>query len=515
MDKQLEEFQQLLNELSAKGPGAAVELLLSQMEPEQARCLRLCAIPHEFDMSILRALAPDLSAEQARTYYDAFSNLSLVAKREESFAIHDESRRYLFDQWLGAEREADFRAASARLSEYFGALAARLTTETGTEKSDVVERTLRKRMFHLIGASRAEGLAEFERLCRQRREEMRFGQCETLIKLVREYDRVLNPLEKTIVAYHEGKLAADRREWVTAEEFYNCVLATGDVPARLQVKTLCRLGMINDDQRRWSAAIDFFQKGLERADERPDCFAQIINLHLNLGSTYRDSGQLPEAEEHLQKGITLAKNAHDLSSLADGYNTLATLHLKLNDIPKAVGTYELSLKHLEELGDKFRPAQVYNNLGNAYANQCDWQKAGEFFRQSLEIKRQAGDNVGQALTLTNLVRVYRAQQKIPDAIAALEQAAALFAEVRDDYNAARVKRELARVHRSVKNFDLASRAFDESAALFDRCREHQEAEVTRQESGQKKRGLPWWVVVAIVLFVLFAILVVIALVANS
>jgi tetratricopeptide (TPR) repeat protein len=514
MDKRLEDFQRLLNELSAKGPGATVDLLLEQMDANQARCLRLCAIPHEFDVSSLRALAPDLTEERAISYCDAFSKLSLVAKREESLAMHEESRRYLFDQWLEPERQAEFSSASEQLAEYFNAYSARLQTETGTEKSDTVERSMRNRMFHLMGASHTEGLAEFERLFRQRREEMRLGQCETLIKLVREYDRVLNPLEKAIVAYHEGKLAADRREWAIAEECYNRVLATKDVSTRLQVKTLCGLGMINDDQRRWSAAINFFQKGLERADERPDCFAQIINLHLNLGSTYRDSGQLPEAEDHLQKGITLAQNAHDFSSLADGYNTLATLYLKLNDTSKAVGTYQLSLKHLEELGDKFRPAQVYNNLGNAYANQRDWQKAGEFFRQSLEIKRQAGDNAGQALTLTNLVRVYRAQQKIPAAIAALEQAAALFAEVRDDYNAARVKRELARVHRSVKNFELASRAFDEAVVLFDRCREHQEVEATRQESGQRKRGLPWWVIVAIVLFLLLVILFVIGLIAG-
>jgi tetratricopeptide (TPR) repeat protein len=510
MDKRLEEFQQLLNELSAKGTDAAVDLLLRQMDADQARCLRLCAIPHEFDVAILRALAPDLSEDQATNYCDAFSQLSLVASRDESFAVHEEPRRYLFDQWLGSERQAEFRSASARLSDYFGALSARLKTETGTEGSDAVERTLRKRMFHLIGASRTEGLSEFERLCRQRREEMRFGQCETLIKLVREYDAILNPLEKAIVAYHEGKLAADRRHWIAAEEAYNRVLGTAEVSTQIRVKTLRRLGMIQDDQRHWNAAIDFFQKSLEVADERPDCFAQIIHLHLNLGSTYRDSGQLPKAEDLLQKGITLAKNAHDLSSLADGYNSLGTLYLKLNDIPKAIGTYELSLKHLEELRDKFRPAQVYNNLGNAYASQRDWQKSEEFFRRSLEIKRQAGDNAGQALTLTNLVRVYRAQQRIPDAIVALEQAATLFAEVRDVYNAARVKRDLARVYRSMNNVDLANLAFDEAAALFERCHETQEAQATREEAREKKRGLPWWAIAAIVLFVVFVLVIIVA-----
>jgi len=509
MDKRLEEFQQLLKELSAKGTGAAVDLLLRQMDPDQARCLRLGAIPHEFNISILRALAPDLSEEQASKCCDALSKLSLVAKAGELLSIHEESRRYLFDQWLDSERQAEFRAASARLSEYFGALSARLKTETATEKSDAVEQALRKRMFHLIGASRAEGLAEFERLCRQRREEMRLGTCETLIKLVHEYDGVLRSVEAATVAYHEAKLAADRHQWKTAEKLFNRVLATEGVSTQLQVRTLCRLGMINDAQRGWAVAIDFFQQGLETADERPDCFTQIIHLHLNLGSTYRDSGQLPKAEELLQKGITLAKNAHDLSSLADGYNSLGTLYLKLNDVPKAVGIYELSLKYLAELGDKFRPAQVYNNLGNAYANQRDWQKSEEFFRRSLEIKRQAGDNSGQAMTLTNLERVYRAQQQPKRAIEACEQAAALFHEVRDEYNMAVVKRILGRIYRAMGNKDSARRAFNEAAELFARCNEHADADEARKEAGEldRKFTLPWWVVLAIVLFVLFSILI--------
>ena len=510
MDKRLEEFQQLLNELSAKGRGATVELLLRQMDSGQARCLWLCAIPHEFDVSILRSLAPDLNEEQARSYCEALSKLSLVGNRDESFAIHDEPRRYLFDQWLDSGRLAEFRSASARLTEYFGALGAQLKEESATEKSDAVERAIRNRMFHLVGASSAEGLAEFERLCRQRREEMRFGQCETLIKLVHEYDRILNPLEKAIVAYHEGKLAADRRQWSAAEKAYNRVLATAEVSTQMRVKTLRRLGMIQDDQRQWNAAIDFFQRGLELADARPDCRPQIIHLHLNLGSSYRDSGRLPEAEKFLQKGIGLAQNAQDLSSFADGYNASGTLYLKTNDTHRAIEAFETSLKYLEEIGDKFRCAQVYNNLGNARFNRQEWDKSEQLFRQSLEIKRQAGDNAGQALTLANLVRVYRAQQRIPDAIAALQQAASLFAEVRDDFNAAWVKRDLARVYRSINNVEFANRSFDEAAALFDRCHETQEAQATREEAHRKKRGLPWWVIVAIVLFVALVVVMILA-----
>src|SRR5437764_717429 len=72
MDKRLEEFQQLLAEVSAKGAGGTVNLLLRQMGADEARCLRLCAIPHEFDLSIFRTLAPELDEEKARAFYDSF-----------------------------------------------------------------------------------------------------------------------------------------------------------------------------------------------------------------------------------------------------------------------------------------------------------------------------------------------------------------------------------------------------------------------------------------------------------
>ncbi len=505
MDKQLEEFKQLLNESLAKGAGGPIDLLLGQMDPDRARCLRLCAIPHEFNMSILRALAPNLGEAPAAEYYDEFSKLSLIEKRGESLAIHAEPRKYLFEQWLAPQNEKEFALASKRLVDFFAA------SPTETEKSEAEERTVRNRMFHLIGATRGEGLAEFERLCRQRREELRYGQCETLIKLVHEYDRILNPLENAIVAYHEGKLAADRGQWSAAEELYGRVLATNQISIDLRTKTLCRLGMVYDSQRQWNSAIAFFKKGLDLADGRPECARQFVHLHLNLGSTYRDSNNLPDAKRFLERGIALAKQIRDLSSVADGYNSLGALYLKSNDTPNAIEAFETSLKFLDEAGEKFRRAQVFNNLGNAYANAREWQKSEQFFEQSLEIKRQAGDNSGQAMTLNNLVRVHRAQQQNNDAIKASEDAVRLFEEVRDFYNAAVAKRNLARIYRAMENVDLAGKAYEEAAALFARAHDLDQAESTRKEGSQRKRGIPWWAIAAVVLFLLLIVAVIILL----
>ena len=515
MAEPLAKIQQLLGELAEQGPGGSVELLLRQLEPAQAEQLRLCAIPHEFDPEVLRALAPELSGEEARQRCEQFSRLSMVRARDGSLALHEESRRHLFGQWL--TDEAALRVPSGRLVEHFEKQITELERSSASAGTDPAENAARRRMFHLIGASRADGLAEFEHLCRERREQLRLSECETLIKLVHEYEQVLTPLEKSILAYHEAKLAADRHKWKVAEDLFQRVLKNENVPLQLRVKTHCRLGIINDAQRRWSEAIRWFNQGLELADSRPECSEQTVHLHLNLGSTYRDAGEMERAEELLQKGIVLAREAGETSSLADGYNSLGTLYLKLNDNRRAIEAYDNSLQYLDEYADRFRRAQVYNNLGNAYADERDWEKSEHFYRQSLEIKREAGDNYGQAMTLTNLVRIYRTRREEQRAIEACHQSILLFGEVHDDYNVAVAKQNLGGIYRSLGQTDPARRAFQEAADLFALRNEEEEAQGARKEAIalDRKFSLPWWVVMAVVLFALLAALMALGLAVGS
>ena len=501
------ELQQLLKELGTASPGGIVEVLLRQMDPEQARHFRLCAIPHEFNYELLRVLSPDLTEAQARAAYEKFSTFSTIASHDDTLVMHDESRRHLFQRWLDPESGPEFEAASQRLVNYFDGQLAQFRHEGVAEKSDAGGNVRRHRMFHLIGASQPDGISEFERLCRKRREQFQLGECETLIRLVHEYDPALTALNRAIVAYHEAKLAADRYQWPRAAELFNRVLASNEIPTQLQAKTLCRLGMIQNEQRHWQDAISLFKRGLAVADARPDCQQQIIHLHLNLGSSYRDNGDLENAKTLFRRGISLARKARYLSAVADGYNGLGTLYQKLGDQQNAIKAFERSLTYLDERADPVRRAQINNNLGTIYAEAGKWQKSEELYRQSLETKRLAGDNSGQAKTLTNLIRVYRSQGQLEKAIEAAVQAAELFAQIRDDYSAAKVKRSLGRIHQARGSNDLARAALNEAAALFERCNEKRDAKASRKEArivGRKSR-VWWWVGGAILVSVLLVI----------
>ena len=64
----------------------------------------------------------------------------------------------------------------------------------------------------------------------------------------------------------------------------------------------------------------------------------------------------------------------------------------------------------------------------------------------------------------------------------------------------------------MQNADAARKAYEEAAALFERSHEQKEAEATRQEAQQRTRGLPWWAIAALILFVLLCLIVILVIV---
>jgi len=503
MEQKLQRFQNLLKQLSGDGLAGSIKVLLEQMESESAELLTLCAIPHQFDSDILRALQPTLDTSKAESMFAKFSELSVTVSFNDEIALHDEARAYLFKQWLNGDKVEKFVAASTSLVEYF-------TNEASVVSDIRLDIAERNRMFHLIGAKQAEGFVEFERIFGLMRYQYRLSDCKTLIDLVHEYDSVLESARTVWLAYHEGKLAADFRQWQHAQELLNAVLSNHGLQPELKLRVFNRLGIINEAQRNWAISIGFFQQALDlaRTLEAPgDILYRVLH---NLGVVYRDSGDLSKAEKLLNESIELAKENNDLSAQALGYNSSATLNRRLGNPQQAINMYTKSLDYLHQSKERFRPAQVYNNLGMIYADLSEWNKSEEFFRKSLDIKQQAGDTFGQAMTLSNLARVYQNLNLHPKAIEVSNQAIALFEQMKDRYNVAQVKRNLGKLYRRIQQLAIARKYFTEAIDSFNECEELQDAESTRIEMNtldQKKAVLPWWAWAAVIISLLVVLLI--------
>jgi tetratricopeptide (TPR) repeat protein len=492
----LAEFQGLVAGEATQPGSGATELLLQGMEPATADVLRRCAIPHQFGLQTLALLVPEANPSVVAKYYEEFSKLAVITPSTDVLMMHDQSRRYLFQQWLLPESGHEFAAISGRLADFFRTKAGEAILPNEKESLE------RRRMFHLIGFDQDSGVAEFERLSREKRRQLRLTECESLLSLVCEYDAVLRPHNRVRMHYHEAKLAADRRDWDKAKELLESIVEESERLPEYRIKALNRLGMVYAELRQFSTAIKYYERAqhLALAERDPEVFRTLLEL----GAAHREMGDLAEAERLLREGIDLARNQQHFFSVAVGYNSLGMLHRRLNDIPRAIRDYEESLKNLERVGEKFRRGQVLSEIGNAYAEQRDWDTAKKHFLESLEIERQAGDKHNQAIVQNNLARVYLASHQPDQALEAARGAMLLFQETRDVYRAAMATRNYAKLCRTGNDRAACEQAYRDAIDQFRRCDEQGLARETERElaSFVRKVGLPWWAWILIVLLVL-------------
>jgi len=500
MSEIVSEFRSLIKKYQVT-PTGRLDALLDQVKPKKAKYFKLCAIPHQFNPAILLNLAPELeNEEKAASICREFGEYPAVRTFGNDLnEIKDEARSHLFLPWLQSDREDEFKLASQRLVDYF--------THPPADDSSLSKcATLINRIFHLIAVDRRQGFEELEVFIREKRRHFALDQAEALIRIVHEYDSVLTPSEKAVLAYHEGKLATDGTRWDQASSLFEQVINTKDVDPALRIKAIVRLGLVDDQNRRWPAAIKRFNDALAELNtvNDPKLSAKLrYRIKLDLGIAYRDLGDLSEAKRLIVESLIDARRVGSTSGAAVAYNSLGTLYRQLGEGKKAIKYYEKSLHQLQHQDQKFRIGQVYNNLGLAYVEERKWDKGKEALKRSEEIKRQLGDTIGLARTYNNLMQVLRKQRLETEAIHAGEQAVKLFKEVGDNYEMAIVLRNLARLSRSLKKLEDAKEYFHQAIKAFLLAGDVGDAASSREEYNFLTReiSLPWWAWVSLLLSV--------------
>lgn len=477
MDEELfDDLRRELERFSGGGDGDGVEFLLGQLDDDEARVVRLCAIPHQFAPELLAVLATDIDAERRAEIYEELADLSLVVKGDGGLALEEDAREYLFKQWLESGLE-EFKAVSGRLAEYYGSGRAELA---GAGQAEV------EHMFHLVGASQDAGMDEFERLFVRRLGEYRTGECDYLVASVHEYDPVLTGPNRARLAYHEGSLAVGRGEWEEATKSLSYVAEDWDGDAELRAAAWDKLGTVYAAQRRWGYAIISYQRALQSLELDGGAHPDYRVKH-NLAVAYRDSdgGDLERARDLLRESLRISFESNDLFWAAKCLNSLGTLYLRLNDNDLAVNSYERSLGLLTELRDHLGVAQVYNNLGLICLNREDWPDAVTHFTSSLREARRAGDTLTQAHALANLALADLNLGRLDSAEKSLRTAFVKYAEMRRPYLQAvaawRLVATLVRAGRA----DAAAEFYAAAKKLFAESNAEREMESLAEEFGRR------------------------------
>jgi tetratricopeptide (TPR) repeat protein len=465
--------------------------------PELGAVLRRCAVPHEFDRRLLGRIGA-WGAAEAEQRFREFSELSIMQFVGDALSVHERWRQPLWNWWLGEEQRAQFVTLNELLAEWFGA--------SGSETDQ------RRQMFHLIGCRQSEGVRMFETLCRRARYRRTFSECSLLIRLVKEYEPVLSAGERAVIAYHDGKLASDLRDWERALGLFRSVATEPAAGTELQVNALVRQGHALRALGRTAEALAVLEDARRRSTGKAAADQAWRTLY-ELGEIYRDLGQADRADSTLRAALDQASKAEDRADMAGVLNSLGTVQLKLRDTDGAIDSFRKSIEQLKRRGDVLRPGAVLNNLGLAQIEKCDWDAAEASFAASLECKRAAGDQLGQANALLNLSRAQSAQHKLALAQASAAQAGTLYEAAGDGRGGARALLAQARLANRARQAEAARSLFQQA---MERARAAGDAgiagsardELARVEDrGGVVRAWARWVLVLSVLIVLVLIVV--------
>jgi tetratricopeptide (TPR) repeat protein len=171
--------------------------------------------------------------------------------------------------------------------------------------------------------------------------------------------------------------------------------------------------------------LDSLQRALKTAagdSARVDALNELSGRHRRLSNfdsaVYyaREAIRLTEGQVRYQKGRGKA------------YNMLGNACSMQGNWPESLKSYFISLKIMEEAGEKRAIASCYGNIGNIYYYQANYTDALRYHRAALKVKQQLGDKKGMVFTLNSLANIYTNQSNYADAKKNFEEALRILKE---------------------------------------------------------------------------------------
>jgi tetratricopeptide (TPR) repeat protein len=148
--------------------------------------------------------------------------------------------------------------------------------------------------------------------------------------------------------------------------------------------------------------------------------------HHNIAITFRDLGQLEEADENERSAIDHAMHAPAPRLAAMGRVGRAEIALRRGDAELAETTARLAREELERLGDPQNEADAFRLIGAACSAQRRYSAALEAFAHALNIARAHDHALNEAETLRDRVEVWLGRSEVVPALDDASHAIAIF-----------------------------------------------------------------------------------------
>jgi tetratricopeptide (TPR) repeat protein len=200
-------------------------------------------------------------------------------------------------------------------------------------------------------------------------------------------------------------------------------LATHDDDLLMMAQATNNLGTIANLQGRHEDALWQYRLALPMLQRlgQPQLLAQGYH---NMAITFRDVGELTEADEHERRAIDYAQDADAPRFAAMGRTGRAEIALRRGDAPFAETTAKLAIEEFARLNDLLNEGDAWRLSGAACAAQQRYDEALVSFARALQIAREHGHALVEAETLRDRVDV---RARIGERALAAEDAGAALA----------------------------------------------------------------------------------------
>jgi Signal transduction histidine kinase len=174
---------------------------------------------------------------------------------------------------------------------------------------------------------------------------------------------------------------------------------------QLYITSTNNLGILFNTKEEYFKSRECYQVVLDFVSEENVSKSRFLAL-LNMGISFRKSGDYEHAILYLIKTLEYAKNFPSGKELASCYNEIATVKLQQKLFDEALEFFQKSLQIRERIGHKKGVAGSLNNIGDTYKKMGQIRKALDFYQRSLLIKENLGNKKLIATTCNNIGLLY-------------------------------------------------------------------------------------------------------------
>lgn len=223
------------------------------------------------------------------------------------------------------------------------------------------------------------------------------------------------------VSYWSGNLTEARKA-------YEEILKLAGEDKLLQAIGYGNLGTIYKNSGNLDKAEESYLKSLE-INEALGRQEDMAFANGNLGIIYYTRGEYDKAEEFYLKSLEINKALDRQEGMAIQYCNLGIVYKELGELDRAEDSHLKSLEINQSLGQKKGMASDYGNLGNIYKIRGELDKAENSHLKSFEINQSLGRKKGMASDYGNLGNIYKIRGKLNKACDYWKKSLELFSSI--------------------------------------------------------------------------------------